>query len=408
MKILSSSQIYQADQATIKNTPISSTDLMERAASKCVDWILGLNVNRSKRIHVFCGRGNNGGDGLVISRLLIQKGFQVITYDVNFSRRRSPDCEINLKRLIETGHKPIEIDESTAFPKLFDGEFIIDAIFGIGLTRAPEGVSKKIIEKINQSGAEVIAIDIPSGLFAESSVTQPSSVIRASHTLTFQHPKLAFFLPENHCYIKNWVVLDIGLDQTFIDAVECQYTASDKAALKGMVKRRERFSHKGTYGHSLLIGGSFGKIGAVILASKAALKIGSGLVSVYIPKCGYHAMQSANPEIMVEVDDENYLEFFNFKTKPVAIGIGMGLGLHLKTKKGFVEFLRSNKIPLVIDADGLNIIAEHQELSHLIKEDTILTPHPKEFERLVGAWKMIMKNLQNNFRFRKNTSAWLF
>jgi hydroxyethylthiazole kinase-like uncharacterized protein yjeF len=399
MKILSSSQIYQADQATIKNTPISSTDLMERAASKCVDWILGLNLDRSKRIHVFCGRGNNGGDGLVISRLLIQNGFEVITYDVNFSERRSRDCEINLKRLIETGHKPIEIDGGTAFPKLFPGELIIDAIFGIGLTRTPEGISKKVIEKINQSGAEVIAIDIPSGLFAESTVTETSSVIRAAHTLTFQHPKLAFFLPENHSYIKNWELLDIGLDQTFIDAVESQYAATDKAVIKGMVKKRERFSHKGSYGHSLLIGGSFGKIGAVILASKAALKIGSGLVSTYIPKCGYHAMQGSNPEIMVEVDDENYLEYFNFKTKPDAIGIGMGLGLHLKTKKGFVEFLRSNKIPLVIDADGLNIIAEHQELSDLITEDTILTPHPKEFERLVGTWKNDYEKLTKQLSF---------
>jgi hydroxyethylthiazole kinase-like uncharacterized protein yjeF len=399
MKILSSSQMYLADQATIKNTPISSTDLMERAASACVDWILGLDLNRSKRIHVFCGMGNNGGDGLVISRLLIQKGFQVITYQVNFSRHRSPDCEINFKRLVETGHHPVELYEETSFPKLFPGELIIDAIFGMGLTRTPEGISRKVIEQINQSGVDVIAIDIPSGLFSESSVIQASSVIRATYTLTFQHPKLAFFLPENRCYIKNWVVLDIGLDQTFIDAVESQYNTTDKALIKKMVKKRERFSHKGSYGHSLLIGGSFGKIGAVILASKAALKIGSGLVSTYIPKCGYHAMQGSNPEIMVEVDDENYIEYFNFKTKPDAIGIGMGLGMHLKTKKGFVEFLRNNKIPMVIDADGLNIIAEHQELSGLIAEDTILTPHPIEFERLVGTWKNDYEKLAKQLSF---------
>ena len=399
MKILSSTQIYKADQATIKSLGISSTELMEIAATKCADWIMGRYSDRSRQIHVFCGMGNNGGDGLVISRILIESGYSVACYNVNFSKKKSEDFQINLEKLKQTGYTPLEIFELKNFPHIASKELVIDAIFGLGLTREPKGIAKEVIKKINCSKAEVVAIDFPSGLFAEGSVTEPSSVIKADYTLTFQNPKLAFFLPDNRFYIKNWIVLDIGLDQNYIDSVDFQYKAVDEAMIKAMFKTRERFTHKGSFGHSLLIGGSFGKIGAVILASRASLKTGSGLVSTYIPKCGYTAMQSSNPEIMVEVDDENYLQFFNFKTKPTAIGIGMGMGMHLKTKKGFIAFLKSNKIPMLIDADGLNIIAEHEELSDLILENTILTPHPKEFQRLVGSWENDYEKLDKQNKF---------
>lgn len=402
MKILSTSQIYKADQTTVVNQGITSNELMERASGKCVDWILRMGISRSKKVHVFCGIGNNGGDGLVISRLLLGKGFDLATYIVNFSRKRSKDFQINLGRLVESGHVPIEIDEMNSFPDIAPGELIIDAIFGIGLTRSPEGIAAGVIKKINQSGVKVLAIDFPSGLFAESPVDPASSIIKADFTLTFQNPKLAFFMPDNQDYISEWVILDIGLDQNLINSFTSDFTLIDAAMIKGLIKRRKRFSHKGSYGHSLLMGGSFGKIGAVILASRAALKTGSGLVSAFIPKCGYTAMQSSNPEVMVEVDDENYIQYFNYKTKPNAIGIGMGLGLHLKTKQGFVAFLKKCKLPLVIDADGLNIISEHGELSDLIKEDSILTPHPKEFERLVGSWANDYEKLEKQLKFSED------
>lgn len=401
MKILSTSQIYEADKATVLNQGITSAELMERASEKCVDWILSMNLNRSKQVHVFCGIGNNGGDGLVISRLLLGNGFKIATYIVNFSEKRSEDFQINLERLIQIGHAPVEIHEASHLPEILPGELIVDAIFGIGLTRPPEGIAKEVIQKINNSRVKVIAIDFPSGLFAESPVDQSSSVIKADYTLTFQNPKLAFFMPDNQDYIGEWAVLNIGLDQNFIGSLESQFVMSDIILIKSLLTKRKRFSHKGSYGHSLIIGGSFGKIGAMILASKAALKAGSGLVSAFIPKCGYNAMQSSNPEVMVEVDDENYIQYFNYKTKPNVIGIGMGLGQHLKTKKGFVAFLKDCKLPLVIDADGLNIISEHDELPDLIKEDSILTPHPKEFERLVGSWTHDYEKLEKQLKFSK-------
>lgn len=386
MKILSSNQVYKADQATMKSLAISSTELMEKAGFSCFKWIDKALQNNRDPVHVFCGMGNNGGDGLVISRLLAKKGIDVRTYLVNFSDKRSDDFLINLERLKELGIPVYEIMNKEDFPDINCQDLIIDAIFGIGLKRTIEGFTSQLIQQLNASKADIISIDIPSGLFADRHLTEGSAVIRADQVLTFQVPKLAFLLPENQEYIKAWQVLDIGLDKNFIDTVSCDYKFVESDDIKKIFQKRKKFSHKGSYGHSLIVGGSYGKIGAVILASRAAIKSGSGLVSTYIPKCGYTAMQAANPEVMVEVDDEKIVQFFNFKTIPNAIGIGPGLGTHLKTKKGFVEFYSKCNIPMVIDADGLNIIAEFRDLKKLIPEGAVLTPHPKEFERLVGKW----------------------
>ena len=386
MKILSPAQIYEADQATIKNFPISSTDLMEKAGSKCYEWIIKQFPDPSRHIHVCCGMGNNGGDGLVIARLLLEKGFQVQTYLICFSEKRSDDFKVNLTRLTEMKASIKEVRQGDDFPVIHKEDLIIDAIFGIGLKRSPKGFTKDYIQHMNASGATLISIDIPSGLFAASQVQDKEAVVKSNYALSFQVPKLAFLLPDHQSYIKYWKILDIELDLAYLEKVESMHHFVDHKFITDFIKTRKRFSHKGTYGHSLLMGGSFGKVGAMILASKAALKAGSGLVSTYIPKCGYTAMQTSNPEVMVEVDDEKYLQFFNVKTKPDAIGIGPGLGTHLKTKKGFVEFVMHCKIPMVIDADGLNIISEYDDLLKIIPKDSILTPHPKEFQRLVGSW----------------------
>jgi hydroxyethylthiazole kinase-like uncharacterized protein yjeF len=358
---------------------------MELAAGKCFDWIINNYSNKKKEFVVFCGIGNNGGDGLVIARKLINANYKVKTYIVNFSKKKSDDFKINLDRLNQINNS-IELIDSDNFPKISKEKVIIDAIFGIGLTRSPTGFVKEIIQKINKSKATIISIDFPSGLFSELSVTDKDSVIRSNQTLTFQNPKLAFFLAENRSYSAKWHLIDIGLDQSFIQTLNTNFETIDVELIKSFYKRRDVFSHKGSFGHSLIIGGSFGKIGAVVLASKAALKIGGGLVTAYLPKCGYSIIQTSNPEVMVEVDNENYLQYFNFKTKPTVIGIGIGLGTHLKTINGFKKFLNENKTDLVIDADALNILAMHKELLQLIPENTVLTPHPKEFKRLIGEW----------------------
>jgi hydroxyethylthiazole kinase-like uncharacterized protein yjeF len=401
MKILNAEQMRETDQATIRDTPISSTDLMERVADHCVKRILEEKPPADLEFWVFCGIGNNGGDGLVITRHLLGLGFKVYTCILEFSSNYSPDFHINLKRLIDVGYTPDFVKDTSEIPSPPDSCWIIDAIFGTGLSRTPGGWLKDAILKINQSGARVISIDFPSGLFSESPIEDPESIIEASLTLTFQQPKLAFLLPYSSRYVGQWEILDIGLSEDFIKGLEGCHELIDRQFAREHFQRRGRFDHKGTAGHSLLIGGSFGKIGAVMLASKAALRSGSGLVSAYVPKCGYVPLQTANPEIMVEVDDEQYIQFFNFRTKPTAIGIGPGLGTHLKTKKGFVEFLKTRSLPLVLDADALNIISEHDEIKELIPANSILTPHLREFQRLAGPWSNDFEKLEKQKEFAK-------
>jgi len=392
MKILNTSQIYQADRETIQKKNISSVDLMEHAAKQCFNWIVKHIHKKDQIIHVFCGIGNNGGDGLVIARKLLQANYKVKTYIVNFSKNRSEDFTVNYNRLLQIDHQPFELDSKSVFPKLKKEEIIIDAIFGVGLTRPPKGLVKQLIQHINRSLGYIISIDFPSGLAAdriegfEKISSMDKSVVRSTDTLTFQNPKLPFLLEENQIFFKNWHIIDIGLDQDFIESLQTVFNTVDQGLIRSIYKLRNKFSHKGSFGHSLIVGGSFGKIGAVVLASKASLIIGSGLVTAYVPKCGYEIVQTANPEIMVEVDEENYIQHFNYKTKPDVIGIGVGLDTHLKTQHGFANFLRDNKKPLVLDADALNILSKHRELLKLIPENAVLTPHPKEFERLVGKW----------------------
>lgn len=401
MKILNTKQIRQADAATIKSQAITSVELMERVGILCFKWINSYLKGSPIRISVFCGVGNNGGDGLVIARHLIQQGYTVSCYVVNFSERRTDEFSHNYNLLKELRAEPLVIHSKNEFPTISKDDFIIDAIFGIGLTRPILGFIADLIYLINKTGAFTLGIDIPSGLYLEKSNSASDSVINASHTLTFQTPKLPFFLPENK--MESWEVIDISLDAVFLKEVTCSYQTIEKGTVSEILKKRKKFSHKGTYGHSLIIGGSYGKIGAIALAAKSALKSGSGLVTSYIPKCGYEILQIAIPEIMVEVDADHALEFFNYKSKPNVIGIGPGMGTSEKTAKGFSKFLDENELPLVIDADAINIIARNRDLTQKIPKGSVLTPHPKELERLIGSWEndsdkiMKVKEFSTNF-----------
>lgn len=401
MKILSAQQLYKADQITVEKGKITSLDLMERAATSCFQWIHNRLQGDSVPIQVFCGTGNNGGDGLVIARHLKQHGYNVNTYIINCSNKRSDAFLANYDQLKEIGVWPEMITCSSEFPEISENNMIIDAIFGLGLSRSPEDVLKETIQFINASNAYVLSIDFPSGLFADKSITDKESVIKAYHILTFQTPKLAFLLPDNQEYITSWDVIDIGLDSEYLNSVETDFQLTNKNDVLPIYKYREKFSHKGDYGHSLIIGGSFGKIGAVTLTSRAALTIGSGLVTAYAPKCAYQILQTALPEVMVEVDAENELEYFNSKINPTVIGIGIGMGTSSKTIEGFKKFLQENKLPLVIDADAINLLSKNKNLLKVVPENSILTPHPKEFERLVGQWKDDYEKLDKLLKLSK-------
>jgi hydroxyethylthiazole kinase-like uncharacterized protein yjeF len=403
MKIFSKEQIYEGDRLTAIKQNIESTDLMERAGIQIFNWLHMRMQGAQVPIHVFCGIGNNGGDGLVISRHLITHGYNVFTYIVNYSDKRSKDFLINYDLIKQTTKNwPTLLNSQDDLPTIGVDDIIIDAVFGIGLNRPADTWVKNIFQHFKTSKAFTLSVDIPSGLYTDRMPEDEDGVVFANHTLSFQAPKLVFFLPDTAKYSMSWEILDIGIDPEFL------YTSTTVAELIGKLevlpiyKPRNKFSHKGNFGHALIIGGSYGKMGAAILATKAALSSGVGLVTTYAPKCGYQILQITIPEAMVlSSTDENIISNIEYDFNPTSIGIGMGMGTDNKTVIAFKTFLKNYKGALVIDADGLNILSNNKTLIKSLPEQTILTPHPKELERLIGSWNNDFEKLNKAMTFSK-------
>lgn len=385
LSIYSASQIKALDAHTIQSEPIPSVDLMERAAAKCVERITAL-FNTDRAFKVFCGLGNNGGDGLAIARMLLEKGYQAQAYVINYSDKYTEDFSINHTRLKGLDDDSIiEVHSKDAFPEFEANDVIIDALFGIGLTKPLSGLTADCVEHINKSKKEVIAIDIPSGLFADIISNYKGSIVKADRTFTFQYPKLSFMFAESEPYLGNWEVVDIGLleaDSVKKENITKFITRDD---IKKIVKPRAKFSHKGNFGHCLLVAGSYGKMGAAILAAKSLLRSGAGLLTLCIPKAGYEIMQSSVPEAMVITQGDEFIDIHQLELKDyAAIGLGPGISTNSSVQKSVKYLFENFHKPLVLDADGLNIVAAHKDLVTLIPDDSILTPHPKEFQRLAG------------------------
>jgi NAD(P)H-hydrate epimerase len=382
MKVLSTEQIRASDAFTIANEPIASIDLMERASEAFVAAYLKLPLGKES-VTIVCGPGNNGGDGLAVARLLLAKGLQVQVWMVKLGANLSPDCQTNMSRWLKVG-KVTEVSNISQIEKLEPIGVIIDALFGSGLSRGVTGLAAQVINIINSSNCPIVAVDMPSGLFAEKPNPE-GAVVEADFTLSFQTPKLAFFLPQNQANVGDWQILDIGLDQNYIEGLSSKHFAVDHAVVQRFERKPDNFAHKGKFGHALLVAGSKGKIGAAVLSSKAALRGGLGLLSVHLPACGYQVIQTAVPEAMCQVDvNENINTNVPVPGNITAIGIGPGIGTDPQTVKTFENILTQNNHPMVVDADGLNILGEHHDYLQLLPPNTILTPHPKEFQRLAG------------------------
>lgn len=377
-RILNIAQLRESDNFTIKQNNISSLRLMENAAHAFVNALLNKNLI-GKRILVISGTGNNGGDGLAVCRILQNKGFKANAILVKIKEKLSTDCAINLERVQNVS---ILLPESE-LPNFSKTDIIIDALFGTGLNKPIKGFVAKLIKAINKSNKVIYSIDIPSGLKSDG-ISNSKKVIKSDHIISFQRPKLSFFLPENNLYINNWETVDIGLIEPFLQHQKSNKYILDESILK-FIKIRHRQSHKGTYGHALLMAGSFGKIGAAILSAKACLRSGVGLLTTCVPNCGYEIMQTSVPEAMC-ITDQDYniltqttkLEHYN------SIGIGPGIGIDNLTAKLLKKILKTCRASLVLDADALNILSYHQALLKHIPQKTIFTPHIKEFDRLVG------------------------
>lgn len=414
MKILTTAQIRDLDAYTIRHEPIRSIDLMERAAGKFVESF-EIYHSWNKPVYVFCGKGNNGGDGLAIARLLQKKNKRKVeVYVVEHSERGSDEFETNLKRLnkIQKVHH-IRQDKDIPDLRAKDG-LVVDAIFGVGLSRPAEGIAAKVIAAINQSTGAVWSVDIPSGLFADRLNGKKDAVVKSSRVVTFHAPKLSFFPDQNEDFIQEVEVVDIGLDKEYYSKIKSPYLFNERMKYAGMIPARPKFSHKGDYGHALLIGGSLGKMGAMILAARAAARSGAGLISAMVPGLGYEMMQTAVPEVMLAGAEVKKMKESILSGKLnvsldkfTAIGIGPGMGTDKETMKFFESVLNGYKGLMVLDADALNLLAQKKSLIKKVPKGSILTPHPGEFRRLAGEWKDDLDKLKLQMKFAESHGVYV-
>lgn len=375
-----------ADDYTIAHEPVLSLDLMERAALGLSGYI-GQQTWEYQTIRIFAGFGNNGGDGIALARLLSGSGKKIYLYVIRSEKDWSPDTKANLDRLPESENLVVHhLQPGSGLPGIVKEDLVIDALFGSGLTREPAGFMAELIDHINLSMTRVISVDMPSGLFGEDNrLNSKQHVIRAFQTLTFEFPKLCFFFPENQAYVGEWIVIPIGLHPDFIRDVQTPWNFIGFKDAASWLKNRNKFSHKGIFGHSLLVCGSTGKTGAAVLSSTACIRSGSGLTTVALPSSGIVVVQTAVPEAMTLPDsDADHWTCLPDLSPYTAIGAGPGIGTHPDTWKALEKLLKESQIPLVLDADALNLLSQYPGSLKLLIKNCILTPHPGEFRRLFG------------------------
>lgn len=387
MKIFNKAQLKELDKYTIEHEPIKSIDLMERAA-KALTRAITEHWDRDVQVVVFAGPGNNGGDALAVARMLIDRGYYVETFLFNITGHLSADCAENKRRLINLKSKSpfIEVTQEFDPPRLEEGMLVVDGLFGSGLNKPLAGGFASLVKYINASKSEVVSIDIPSGLMTEDNAYNVSSnIIRATLTLTLQHKKLSFLFTENQQFIGQLRILDIGLSQEGIDKMDAHYSLTEKADARKLLLPRNPFAHKGQMGYALLIAGSYGMAGAAILAAKACMRAGAGKVTIHSPKRNVPILQQAVPEAVIDTDrDEHFFTEGTATEDFHAMGIGPGLGTSEQTAISLIAQLRRATCPIVADADALNILASRHAWMMQLPKGIILTPHPKELDRMEG------------------------
>ncbi len=387
MKIFTGSQIRELDKYTIEHEPISSLDLMERAAKAITQAIVAV-WPVSTPIIVFAGPGNNGGDALAVGRLLAEQNYHVSVYLFNISGHLSPDCEANKKRAAESRRirEFIEVSQEFEPPRLDTDTLVVDGLFGSGLNKPLAGGFASLVKYINASPSRVVSIDVPSGLMTEDNTYNVrANIIRANLTLTLQLPKLSFLFAENQQFIGQLQTLDIRLSQEGISKLESQYTVIDENDIRRLIRPRNQFAHKGQMGNALLVAGSYCMAGAAVLAAKACLRSGAGKVAVCSPRRNIGILQTSVPEAIVKSGNEETIFAEAVDTEDFqAMGIGPGIGQSEQTAIALISQLRRTQCPIVADADAINILATHHAWMQQLPKGIILTPHPKEFDRLEG------------------------
>lgn len=387
MKIFTATQIRELDRFTIEHEPIKSVDLMERAA-RALTWTISETWSNEVPFVVFAGPGNNGGDALAVARMLAEKGYKLSVYLFNISNKLSEDCAINRQRIVDGNRIKsfTEVKDEFDPPRLEKGTVIIDGLFGSGLNKPLAGGFASLVRYINKSQAEVVSIDMPSGLMAEDNTYNiGTNIIQADLTLTLQHKKLAFLFAENQQFIGKLKVLDIRLSKEGEEILWTRYSIAEENDIRKLLLKRNEFAHKGEMGHALLLAGCHGMAGAAILAARACLRAGSGKVTVRTARRNNDIMQISVPEAIVSADKEDHhisealpMEDYD------AVGIGPGIGTNEHTAIAIITQIRRSQVPIVLDADALNILASHRAWLQQLPPGVIMTPHPKEMERMAG------------------------
>lgn len=388
MKILNNSQIRELDRYTIEHEPIASIDLMERAARQITLRLKPL-LRDGQRVAVFAGPGNNGGDALAVARMLDESGYKVEAYLFNIHNHLSDECARNRQRLIDTrdGKLLHEITLNFDPPQLGADTLIVDGLFGVGINKPLSGGFASLVKYINQSQAKVASIDMPSGLMAEDNTYNiRSNIVRADHTFTIGSKKLSMMFADTQPFIGRLEVIDIGLSATYAESMDAPYSILEARSMPSLLRHRHDFAHKGDMGSALIIAGSYGMAGAAVLATRACLRAGAGKVTAHSARCNYTVLQSSVPEALMQADKEEYIvseavDTTNFD----ALGIGPGMGQNENTAVAVIGQIRRAQCPLVVDADAINIIGNHRAWMQQLPKDIILTPHPAEFDRLVGS-----------------------
>lgn len=388
MKIFTAAQIHELDNYTITHEPIKSIDLMERAAKTITRAIMDEWTDRTPMV-IFAGPGNNGGDALAVARLLTEENYKVSVYLFNIHNKLSDDCAANKQRLIDSKRVAHFTEVTLNFdpPELTEDMVVIDGLFGSGLNKPLIGGFASLVKYINQCPAKVVSIDIPSGLMCEDNTYNiHSNIIRADLTLTLQQKKLSMMMADCQKYIGRLRVLDIRLSKEYIDKTEANCRILEEQDVRRLLMPRDDFAHKGAMGNALIIAGSYGMAGAAVLATRACLRSGVGKVTVHTPRRNYLVMQTAVPEAVMQMDhEETYFSESVDSTDFDALGIGPGLGLVENTAIALIGQIRRTSCPIVADADALNILANHQAWMQQLPSGIIMTPHPKEFDRMAGS-----------------------
>ncbi|WP_314706868.1 NAD(P)H-hydrate dehydratase [Prevotella denticola] len=388
MKIFTSAQIHELDRYTIEHEPIKSVDLMERAA-KAITRAVAEEWTTHTPVVVFAGPGNNGGDALAVARLLTNEGYKVRTYLFNITNHLSDDCVTNRQRLLDGRHAKDFTEITAKFdpPELTADTLVIDGLFGSGLNKPLAGGFASLVKYINQSPAKVVSIDVPSGLMSEDNTYNVrANIIHATLTLTLHEKKLAFLFGDAQQFIGRLKVLDIRLSQEYIQKTEAQYYVLEESDVRSRLLHRDDFAHKGNMGNALIVAGSYGMSGAAILATRACMRSGAGKVTVHTPKKNYGVMQISVPEAVLHMDHEETAFTEAVDTDGFdALGIGPGLGCQETTAIAMIAQIRRAQCPIVADADALNILASHRAWMQQLPKGIIMTPHPKELDRLTGS-----------------------